>query len=140
MQHSVLSLIPFDNDERNKEEAKADKGPNDVPAIPGFRDATPLHCKNVAGHTSENKYHADEVHFDQHLPPAWTTRWRLIHKEEENDCCRDAADWQIDVEAAMLLANVVFGASRSIGSYHQRHVALLVKAPPMSGPTTLATP
>lgn len=140
MQHSVFSLIPFDGDEGDEEDAEADERPNDVRAVPGLRDATPLHCKNVAGHTSKNQDQADEVHFDQHLPPAWTALWGVIHEEDEYDCRRDATDWQIDVEAAMLLANALFGSIWGITSYHQRHDTWLVKAPPMSGPMTLATP
>lgn len=85
VQHSVLSLIPFDDDEGNEEDAEADKGPNDFRAVPGFRDASPLHCKNVAGYSAKHQDHADDVHFDQHLPPAWTALRGLLHKEEEND-------------------------------------------------------
>jgi hypothetical protein len=81
MYHSVLSLVPLGDDEQDDKYAKGYKRANDSSAIPGLRDATPLHNEDVADYSTDYQKQADEIHLDQHLAPTRTDFWRLVAEE-----------------------------------------------------------
>jgi hypothetical protein len=104
MHHSIFSLIPLGDNEQEDKDTKSYKSADDSSTIPGFRDATPLHSKNVADHGTNNQRQADEIHLDQHGAPARTGLSRFIGEKEEDEQGRQASNGQVDIEAVASLA------------------------------------
>ena len=51
---STITHVPLDNPEKNEEQAKTDKSPNDRRVVPTFRGTTPLNGENVTDDGRQN--------------------------------------------------------------------------------------
>lgn len=74
---SALARVPFDADEDDDEQSKADQRSDNRRVLPGFGDAAPLQSEQVTDHGGHNDEGAGQVHLQEFLFPRGHRRFGL---------------------------------------------------------------
>ena len=136
----VVVAEDLEQHECDEQDGKDNKERNDLAAVPLILGSTPLQSQEQADYATEEEQRAQWVELQDLLLDRLSRRSHgtVNLQDEQNDNGSNGTDGQVDVEAA----NVKFDTFGRlyVSTYHHRHVAYVVKTPPSSGPTTLATP